>query len=474
VKQALHIFKKDARYLRWEIALLLALAGAFAWFNAHPPGAFFGPDSYLLVVGWAFVSARLILAESIPGDRQFWITRPYEWRSLLMAKLMFVLAFFTVPFLAAQAAILAFYGFAVLSLALGLVYSSLVMTAGIILCLCAFAAICRNLVQWGFGLIGLIVATLVLDAMVNPIKHPVDLGGTAWLEEIGGDIICFAAALAILLLQYSRRRTLLSRVLLAAALLGLVAFSRLIPETAYWRLQSHLQRRVDPSGVNLSLAGRSAGLIGLNEAEYGYQPVDLRFPLEITGLQPGQDLYFDRSPQLTLDARDVLTRDARVSHGRNTTTVDIFVDRAFFDQAKGKPVHLRMQLPLTLLGNPTSAVVRDGGPPVLILGVGLCRMTTYVNPQSHRQNQDTSCTTALRSPPNYAFIDRREAGRTALSQPNYSPLPAEAAFTTVFRAGLPSVGALDATIVSLEPLAHFDREIDAPAVNLVDYVFVRR
>jgi hypothetical protein len=470
MKQALHIFKKDVRYLHWEIALLLALAAAFAWLDTHRLRSIFEP-TYFLATGWAFVSARLILAEAIPGDRQFWITRPYNWRSLVAAQLIFVLAFFTAPFLAAQAAILAFYGFAVLSLAPGLICSSLLMTAGIILCMCAFAAMCRSLVQWGFGLIGLFVATAALDAIVH-FSNPAELGGTDWLQEIGGGIICFAAALAILLLQYSRRHTLASRVLGVAALLGLLAFLRLIPETAYWRLQSQLQRRADPSGVSLSLAGRSAGLIELNEVKYGYRSVDLRFPLEITGLQPGQDLYFESRTKVTLEAGAVFTGGARVSHGRNATSVDIRVDRAFFNQAKGRPVHLRMQLPLTLLGNPTSAVVRDGAPPVLIRGVGLCRLTTYVNPESRTQN--TSCYSALRNSPNYSFIDRGEAGRTSLSQPNYSPLPAQLAFTPVFQANLPSVGALDATIVSLEPLAHFDREIDAPAVNLVDYVFVRR
>ena len=62
--------------------------------------------SLLLLAFWAFLCARLIQAEPIPGDRQFWITRPYEWSSLLGAKLLFVVVCIGIPLLAADASIL--------------------------------------------------------------------------------------------------------------------------------------------------------------------------------------------------------------------------------------------------------------------------------------------------------------------------------------------------------------------------------
>src|SRR5688500_7485600 len=99
MRQALHILKKDAFYLRREICLVVAMAAMFAFF----PNALW--TELLLVIAAVYLIARLIHAESIPGANQFWITRPYRWQSLLGAKLLFILAFVNLPICAAQLAI---------------------------------------------------------------------------------------------------------------------------------------------------------------------------------------------------------------------------------------------------------------------------------------------------------------------------------------------------------------------------------
>ena len=78
MKQALHIFKKDVRYLRWEIGISLALMAAFVDIQPHSGplthrGAYM---SVVLLAFWAFLCARVIQAEPLPGNRQFWITTP--------------------------------------------------------------------------------------------------------------------------------------------------------------------------------------------------------------------------------------------------------------------------------------------------------------------------------------------------------------------------------------------------------------
>src|SRR5256885_7885270 len=47
----------------------------------------------LLPLAWWTLIARVIHDEVLPGDNQFWITRPYSWKSLLGAKALFILAF---------------------------------------------------------------------------------------------------------------------------------------------------------------------------------------------------------------------------------------------------------------------------------------------------------------------------------------------------------------------------------------------
>ena len=85
LRQALHIFRKDVYYLRHEITLVLLVALAFALM--HTPAMHAQNNSWLaelaLVATSVFLIGRLVLAEAIPGDQQFWITRPYRWQSLL-------------------------------------------------------------------------------------------------------------------------------------------------------------------------------------------------------------------------------------------------------------------------------------------------------------------------------------------------------------------------------------------------------
>lgn len=95
MQQALHIFKKDVRYLSGEILLVIALAGVFAWKLAAQWA------EILLPIAAVYLIARLIHAEAIPGERQFWTTRPYRWQSLLAAKILFILAFVSGPTLVA-------------------------------------------------------------------------------------------------------------------------------------------------------------------------------------------------------------------------------------------------------------------------------------------------------------------------------------------------------------------------------------
>src|SRR5580704_13329656 len=95
VRQALHIFRKDVRYLRREISLVLCLVAVFVWTETHSPDPSW--VEMLLPVAFGYLIARLIHAEALPGDRQFWITRPYGWKNLLGAKLLFMFVFVNLP-----------------------------------------------------------------------------------------------------------------------------------------------------------------------------------------------------------------------------------------------------------------------------------------------------------------------------------------------------------------------------------------
>src|SRR5260370_21474314 len=88
MRQVVHIFKKDVRYLWYEIAITLGLVVMLVFYPLL---------EFMVPIAWCNLAARLIYAEPLPGDRLFWVTRPYSWKSLLAAKALFILVFVNLP-----------------------------------------------------------------------------------------------------------------------------------------------------------------------------------------------------------------------------------------------------------------------------------------------------------------------------------------------------------------------------------------
>jgi len=98
MNQVLHIFCKDIRRHRLEIVVSLFLLFGFAWkmpiIWSQDPRVTEAPVSRWLFAllgislcfSWWFLIVRVIQGESLVGDRQFWLTRPYQRRWLMAAK----------------------------------------------------------------------------------------------------------------------------------------------------------------------------------------------------------------------------------------------------------------------------------------------------------------------------------------------------------------------------------------------------
>src|SRR5271157_4677246 len=154
MSQVWHIFKKDARCLRGEIAVVASLAAIFAFADRY--GIYQGSEvafGALLALFAAYLIARVVHAEAIPGDRQFWITRPYRWSSLLSAKLLFILAFVSLPIVFAQLFIVITDGFSLGSIMPGLLWSQVLILVVVALPIACIAAVTRNLSQFIFSVL---------------------------------------------------------------------------------------------------------------------------------------------------------------------------------------------------------------------------------------------------------------------------------------------------------------------------------
>src|SRR2546429_528007 len=76
-----------------------------------PAGRYTTPATTLF---WTFLIIRFVQGESLVGDRQWWVTKPYEWWNLLAAKPLFILIFISVPLFHVHLLLLQQLGFPIL------------------------------------------------------------------------------------------------------------------------------------------------------------------------------------------------------------------------------------------------------------------------------------------------------------------------------------------------------------------------
>lgn len=238
MNQAWNIFRKDARHLRIEIAASFALLIAFAWldirswseidFANRAVGISFlltaealpGLVNALLPISWILLIVRVIQTESLVGDRQFWVTRPYDWKQLITAKALFVLAFINLPLFWADTFLLARAGFHPAHYVAGLLWMQLLWITLLFLLIAALASVTRNIGQMLLSLLFVVLYVIGGSALSSMVRTSNLSGGVDWWEGL----LLIIIALVVILVQYSRRKTALSRWLMV----GVCAFFAMV------------------------------------------------------------------------------------------------------------------------------------------------------------------------------------------------------------------------------------------------------
>jgi hypothetical protein len=216
--QAIHIFLKDARHWRWLIVLQLAL---LAVRTAMAPG-YAGwrsgwqqvPDTLdmLLPLVWWFLIALVVHDETLDATHEFWITRPYSWRSLLAAKALFISVCILAPLLIADIVVLAVDHFSLREFLPDLLWFECLRLL-ILLPAALLASITASLRQFLLGFLLLLLAMYTTAQF--EMHSSVEGSSTLWLT-----LLLMAVPIALLLWQYARRRTWLVRGVAAAAYLS--------------------------------------------------------------------------------------------------------------------------------------------------------------------------------------------------------------------------------------------------------------
>jgi len=238
MKRILIILRKDARRF-WPYLLALwvvtVLDAPLSWFPANHVS--FMERHWLRsqtltlcsLACWLLV-VLVIQQERLAGDRQYWLTRPFAWKELLAAKSLFVVLAINVPLLIVEYAALAEMGFASRAQLAVLLSVHLSATVYMFLPCMALAAMTSNLGQAVLAFIGILLAIVVFFHLFQPV--PVALfhidpisnwQGGRWVREDASALVVTVAAIAVLILQYSRRRPLLARLAAAAGLAAMLA-----------------------------------------------------------------------------------------------------------------------------------------------------------------------------------------------------------------------------------------------------------
>lgn len=453
MSQALHIFKKDVRHLRFEIAIAIAVAGLFAFIetkhalwpvdivNSATPTVYLA--LLLLPVAWWMLIGRVIHDEALPGDRQFWITRPYSWRSLLSAKLLFILTFINLPMLIAQAVIVHAYGFSLVSEFPGLLWSQVLLTIVFVLPVLAMSALTDGFVQLIAGILAPCVIALALAGLSFNFKPQLILIGFAGVSSNGHEwvrsylifLIIIAAASAILFWQYSRRRTTVARSIAAAAWVLVVMAFYLVSWSASFKIDSALTRaQVDLSATRLipDLADKKAHIT----FRQGGEEVTAFVPFRLVGLPLGVNAKVEswsasfQAPDGTKWNSDGFSWADPDGPDQQFSMRSGFYGGSYLTR-NDVPVRVHGTLFLAVLGNLRTTQVPFGEHSVPVPKVGLCSATEDVN----HQNYFVICNSAFRLPAvqvSYRFV---RPGADEPKDTNSFPTGVQLVFPRLMRAG---------------------------------------
>jgi hypothetical protein len=360
MRQAIHIFAKDVRALWPQILLVLALTAAV-------------PAVEKELVTWALVLARCYLIvcavhqERLVGDRQWWLTRPYAWKSLLAAKALFLLAFASLPLFIADVVSVKAAG-----LPLGPAWGNIWMRQIVLAPLwhyglpaMALAAVTEGLISFALAGLGGVAAMVITAAATDGITR---WGLLTWIPlSLAMIVFTFGPAVA-LVWQYKARRTLAGRAVLCGSLLVCTGIAILPPSAWGIGIQNRMRRAPgEVAGIHLV----STGAYDLNdegqfepEVRFDGVPDDMRVELSLFRLQLDAGVTkWDSGWQPRYGVWTPATRGAMIS-----TTIP----RTVLEKLQSRDVEMRLSVAFTALGPERTQIADMRHGDVTVDGVGIC------------------------------------------------------------------------------------------------------
>ena len=483
MRQALHIFQKDTRGLRLDIALFLLTLLLFTW--AELRSSISGAVEVLMIIGGIFLMGRLVHGEPIAGSGQFWITRPYRWRSLMLSKLLFFVLWIDIPIGIARLSVLAAQGYPIGANMPALIWSQcLLFLAG--LPILAVAALTSGIMQFSLALLGTALgAVIALDAIPLTFlggfegRIPIWPVAIEWIQHGLLAIPLVAAGVAVLLWQYRDRSTTFSRTvaLAAAAIATLLYFA--FPLTVGLAVQSWFSHGpVPPVQVVLDSGKRINQSEQRHENAYSETEV-ARLPLLISGLPEDAEIRSD-ALRVTVawpdghkwsGAADVFEDPNEHGHARLRTGLRI--PRQLFERTRGMAALVSGTLYATLFGSAESRTIPFSRSPVNAQDGLQCYDGGVLLQKS--PSSVYGCRAFFGWPSRLVSVSAANYQESLTKLVSYSPFPSglgidmrESRYATL--ASTEAARESGVTITTRKPLVHFHRDFELRDVRLADYI----
>jgi hypothetical protein len=469
MREALHIFMKDSRQQRVPIAVVLLWTALFVGVNVFAlnlqsvpaPASPYGGvlllariAPFVLCLGLAYVLVNAVHADALFGDTQFWLTRPYSRRGLVGAKLLFVLAYVATPLAVAQAAIPLMVGLPLdTSLMTSWITSQLLMLIVVILPLLAVVSTTAS--------IGWVVASVIpiVVAFSFFVTKSQELGPLGWVRHSAAAIVGPAVAVIVLWLQYGRRKTRVSQLVLLLGLLLAMGAASVVAWDGAFSVQQIATGRPG-SGMSTSLMAPASVPFDVPRSSQQFQ-----VGFDIQGVA-ADTMVSCEAVQLTVigESGVAFKQPVRpVQGGRLTAASEgcttFVVLPATMEALAAAPVALAGNVYVTVFEaeRSTPLPLKQRGQ-VPDYGTCTARPGRYFG-VDRRPPQDyitVSCDTAFRVPAVTFGIRAGRTGTDGLYRPSYSPWPATLSLSPVeqFWMTFPSAG---------QPTEAFTRRVAAHA-----------
>ncbi|MFZ0038607.1 MAG: hypothetical protein WAK91_14350 [Candidatus Acidiferrales bacterium] len=354
--QIIHIFKKDVRHHWLEISVSVALLVTFAWLEPSnwTPVAMFsewerflaGLVPTLVPISWVLLITRVIQGESLVGDQQFWITRPYDWKKLLAAKLLFVFTFVYVPLLVFDVYLLKRASFGVFPHLHGLAYILGFLTVLLILPAAAIAVVTRSIGQVVLVILGILVYIIAIASVIQYVPNL----GISRAESPTGFVAVLtvvATCMVVVVRQYATRVTAKSWAILIA---GALAMPVIVAASPYRILIAHAYPR-RTVGQQLPVVFTFDPAKPNPDKEFWYNAkknVGVRLRLIVSGVSRDTFAVVDgtsitiQAPGGTKWTSGWLSGGPNLGWDTPNSSTDIAIDEKFFDSVQSTPVHIHM------------------------------------------------------------------------------------------------------------------------------------